>query len=269
MESVFVPFFYGGITVITETSKQDAVALLLASIKNYTLNPFGWDARTSRYVYTSAFCPSEQLPVGAVLEPVIRTSDWNLGEDGMLTVNSRGCLILNSRNLLTLDMDHGDRRYDKWAVRDTQQVVHYLHDLAALDADRARGQVIVEGQKPEPLPFLWSQQTWKVYSTQGGTRVICTSMPFPLNTRDNVHEFLTLSRFLGVDPIYAEKCCEQQCYRARLSPKYNGDEPVCSHVATSWKDTAPHPDVAEQLGLHDDFTSFQWALASIPYTCEV
>lgn len=248
--------FIGDIKMTTKTETTGRVATLLDSLKNFQWSKRGYDDRNQQYVYCSPLCPAEQMPIGTVLEPVVRSSEWDLGGAGVLTVNHDGRLILNSRNLLTLDMDNGDRRYNKWAVRDTQQVIHFFHDIAALDEERRRGQLVIEGIEPEPLPFLWAEQIWKVYSTQGGTRVICTSLPFSLGTHENAAEFMALCRFLGVDPIYAEKCREQQCYRARLSPKYSGDNPVCNHVATLWRDEPPHPALRAQIELHDEVTSY-------------
>lgn len=251
------------------TEKNDnRVRALLANLKLYQWERRSFDTRTQQYIYCSPFCPPEQRPAGTTLEPVLRTSDWDLGDDAVLTVNSANRLVMNSRNLMILDMDRGEYRFNKWAVRDSQQVIDYLHDLRALDSERLQSRLFIDGVEPDPLPFLWSEQTWKIYSTQGGVRVICTSMPFPLTSFDSAQEFIKLCRFLGVDPIYAEKCREQQCYRARLTPKYAGDEPVCEHVITLWKDEPPLAELAGQVELHDDVTGYNSRLSVAVPECE-
>lgn len=242
---------------MTMTEKNDnPVRALLATLKLYQRYKRSFDPRTQQYIYCSPFCPPEQRPAGTTVEPVLRTAEWDLGDDSVLTVNSANRLIMNTRNMMVLDMDRGEYRFDKWTVRDSQQVIDYLHDLRALDNERLKSRLFVEGVEPEPLPFLWSEQTWKFYSTQGGVRVICISMPFPLTSFESAQEFIKLCRFLGVDPIYAEKYREQRCYRARLTPKYSNDEPVCEHLVTLWKDEPPHAELAAQLELHDDVTSY-------------
>ena len=67
-------------------------------------------------------------------------------------------------------------------------------------------------------------------------------------------------RFLRGDPNYIELCRVQKCYRARLTPKpwRDNGEPahVCrlEQVQSLFGPDEVHPDLKEQLRLHDEVT---------------
>ncbi len=63
------------------------------------------------------------------------------------------------------------------------------------------------GEHPE-----WA---FRVYRTPAGLRVLVTHRPFDPN-EPAVRELFAA---LGVDPVYARMCLNQQCFRARVSPK--------------------------------------------------
>lgn len=103
-----------------------------------------------------------------------------------------------------------------------------------------------------------ADQTYRVYRTHSGCRIICTSMTF--DRKDTIKDFLgdRLLRFLQADPKYAALCQQQRSYRARLTPKpwrVSSEEPnhVCDFVTTIGSGEV-HPDLVEQLRLHDEMT---------------
>lgn len=65
--------------------------------------------------------------------------------------------------------------------------------------------------------FAAERPEWafRVYRTPAGLRVLVTHRPFDPND-PAVRE---LFADLGVDPVYARMCLNQQCFRARVSPK--------------------------------------------------
>lgn len=65
--------------------------------------------------------------------------------------------------------------------------------------------------------FLAKFPEWnlRIYQTPAGLRVLATQRTF-LPSDPAVFEFY---RALGVDPIYVRMCVNQQCFRARVSPK--------------------------------------------------
>lgn len=239
--------------IITKIEKRNQVRTLLDEFLKYNMNKAGMIE--DQYLYWSPFCPKEQIPVGAHLEPVVVAAGWDLDHNHVLTCNMGNNLILNSKSLLILDIDFGDRRLNKWcAHRNLQDVIDCFQDLAALDAHRTPSPLATDDPLQDILrddqpTFLWSQQTWRLYATPNGCRAVCTSMPFPLDWRA-AQEFRSLAKFLGADPLYCQKCIEQKCYRARLTSK-RLDAVAASFAAGLWGRPVVHPDLQAVLALHD------------------
>ncbi len=197
-------------------------------------------------------------------EPVLDTAGaYQLGS-ASLTVNSRGAVCLNSRNLFIADID-GD--LDDGALLGKYSWMSPLEcifeSLSILDE--------LAGSDFKP-------QSYRIYTTYAGYRVICTSKPIEVNTLS-----LSLLRFLWSDPRYAVMCERDRNFRARLTPKAHRvlktDEDVCAIPAMrsvydsiddwfvcervgwfrdgfGWYENADdeviHPDLVEQLRVHDD-----------------
>lgn len=197
-------------------------------------------------------------------EPVVDTDgSYQLGT-ASLTVNSRGALCLNSSNLFIADID-GD--LDDGALLGKYPWLSPLdcifHSLSLMDA--------IAGSD-------FKAQSYRVYTTYAGYRVICTSKPIEVNILS-----LSLLRFLWSDPRYAVMCERDHNFRARLTPKacrvLGADEDVCAGPALQsvydevdewfvcervgwfrdgfgWYNNANeediHPDLVEQLRVHDD-----------------
>lgn len=224
-------------------NQDNLVTTLLETADKYKQQKLGCDEHGD-YVYWSPFCPPQQIPVGAHLEPVVPVdAEWGLNANVILTINHYNALVLNSKNLLMVDVDFGVARLNKWKCGGLQHLMHYMQDLAYLDGNNTENR--------------WSDQTWRVYTTANGARVICTSKPFPLEDRQNCIAFGRLCGFLQGDPLYCQKCMEQKCYRARLTPKaHEYDRPVCCYGGTLWEEREAHPDLVRQLALHDAVTSY-------------
>jgi hypothetical protein len=185
-------------------------------------------------------------------EPIVPIDDlFDLGE-GSATVNKYNAIILDSRNLFIADIDFGDPRLSCFAtVADTDEVLANLASLSELDDDLARN---YEGDEVVEL----ASQSYRVYRTHSGCRVICTSISF--DRIDSNRGFLgdRLLRWLKADPKYVELCIRQRSYRARLSPKpwrVSDDQPnhVCDLIATIGSGLV-HPDLGEQIRLHDELS---------------
>jgi hypothetical protein len=198
-------------------------------------------------------------------EPIISAERlYGLG-DAHLTVNAYGALCLNSNDLFIVDIDghlDGGQLLGKYPWLSTIdcicQALSVLDQLAGSD---------------------FMQQFYRVYNTCAGYRVICTSKPMKVNTLS-----LSLMRFLYADPRYAAMCERDKNYRARLSPKPHrvlgegkhlfeiaamrsvydviDDWFICHRAGwflngVGWYDSSGeevvHPDLIEQLRVHDDF----------------
>lgn len=172
-----------------------------------------------------------------------------------LTVNRYNAVVLNSRNMLIIDIDFGDERLNRFAgARDEEDVIAALKSLAGLDSCMQR-----EHRAEEKI----ANHSYRVYRTHSGCRVICTSKCFPNESEGYLAKRLML--FLKADRQYIDLCDIQRCYRARLTPKpWRCNEypaHVCNLVATVGSGDV-HPALEEQLSVHDEMTFNAGALAS-------
>ena len=106
------------------------------------------------------------------LEPVLPPDGiWSVEpNDAWLTVNSYNAVVLNSRNMFIADIDFGDPRLEKnVGCENVCDVLRSLEEISILD----------EHYKYELRKF--SSQTYRVYHTHSGCRVICTSTVWPLD----------------------------------------------------------------------------------------
>jgi hypothetical protein len=164
-------------------------------------------------------------------------------EQAWLTVNHYNALVLNTRNMLIADIDFGDRRLNRFAGAETcEEVLANLAELSLLD------------EYHDANGFYFSEQTYLVYRTHSGCRVICSSACIPLQQMGWAAE--RFMRFLGTDPDYIQLCGIQKCYRAKLTPKPWRCEDV-SHVCTfegKQGNSDVHAALEDQLRLHDELT---------------
>jgi hypothetical protein len=116
-----------------------------------------------------------------------------------------------------------------------------------------------------------AEQSYRVYRTHSGFRLICSSLP--MDRRDAGMKALSHCwlRFLGADPRYIRLCQERDNYRARLTAKPSRVEgqdgfksvwDLMEGLCVAFFDDACrpsgefgadiHPDLAEQIRLHDE-----------------
>jgi hypothetical protein len=136
-----------------------------------------------------------------IAEPVLHEVCHAGQQQAIITRNRYNCLILNTKNLLIVDVDLGDPNstdYPDCAVS-CQIAISQQQAIAALEA-------IVQ---------QFPQLSFRVYRTRNGLRYLCTTRPFdPLD-----HTTHRLMQNLYVDPLYARLCKFQATFRARLTPK--------------------------------------------------
>lgn len=180
------------------------------------------------------------------------------GDNAWLTVNQYNALVLNTRNMLIADIDCGDPRLNRFAgAKDCGELCKNLGELHLLDKDMnpfLNGLIDPDLCDEKELfdDFNFADQSYRVYRTHSGWRVICTSIALPWKW--TAHRLL---HFMRSDPNYIRLCDIQKCYRARLTPKPWRDkgEPtcVCVIVHTEGEEKVA-PELEEQLRLHDEMT---------------
>ena len=138
-------------------------------------------------------------PDRAIVEPVLeRLDDPSAAgrELARLTRNSYLATVLNAYDVMFVDVDtHADT-----SNAPEEKPVAETEALAALDTLCA--------ERPDLV--------FRVYATRGGLRYLCTSRRFAPRSPESAD----ILRRLRSDPRYARLCRVQNCYRARLTPKY-------------------------------------------------
>lgn len=223
--------------------------------------------RAKQFYHTKIYVPGQKNYVDGILHEPSGMSEYRHGKDepivcpdgvydlesdsAWLTVNNYNALVLNTRNMLIADIDFGDARLNRFAgAKDCEDVMANIHGL-----DRLDGEYGWDFEHLHYRPLAFAQQSYRVYQTHSGCRVICTSLALPWEEMG--WAATCFMRFLRSDPNYMELCGVQKCYRARLTPKpwRDNGEPV--HVC-ELVDTIGPPNVSwelrEQLAVHDDLT---------------
>src|SRR5262249_40259887 len=151
-------------------------------------------------------------------EPLVvvpRKDIFPLPEGVSVQISWYNSLVLASKNMFAADLD------GKGGLAELEKL-HLIDRMTGAD---------------------FSAQTYRIYRTRKGHRVICTSTPLPWGGKAEA-----LLEYLGSDQSYTRMCGEQRGYRMRLTPKYwRGDSKlnhVCDLLATVGPVDHVHPDLA-------------------------
>lgn len=135
-----------------------------------------------------------------------RSSDGTLC--GVVTRNSYGCRVLNTSNLMFVDVDAPEAKESGWLAG--------LFGFRKPDHKRnpdAFGTELMARIKD------WVQQHpdwgWRVYRTAAGYRLMATHQP----CSSDAIACKPVFDFFRADPLYQTLCAAQKCFRARLTPK--------------------------------------------------
>lgn len=140
-------------------------------------------------------------------EPILREVTSSNGESvAVITRNAYGSLILNTANVMFVDVDLPEPKPSGgWWQR-------LFGQPAAAHPNHARERVLA-------LAAAWTERNpgwgWRVYRTRAGLRLLATHTLFDPAAPATEQVFEAMS----ADPLYRRLCRTQKCFRARLSPK--------------------------------------------------
>ena len=137
-------------------------------------------------------------------QPICEEVRETIDERNMVTRNRYGALVLNSEELLFLDVDFVPRPFGEFFRR--------LFGAPPSDS-RDRLLARIENLRRKPL---YREVGIRVYQTKAGFRLLLAKPG--LRTLDSP-EMDRIFRDFNADWLYAELCRKQQCFRARLTPK--------------------------------------------------
>lgn len=137
-----------------------------------------------------------------LLEPVLR--EFQTDGDGpaaVVTRNAYGSVVLNTRDLMFVDIDKEDGQ--------STGIASGIRLL--FGGSRSAHTVFADIQSVAERNNL----TGRVYKTAAGYRVLITNAAFQAGSRESED----LLRQFGADPLYIRLCRMQESFRARLTPK--------------------------------------------------
>lgn len=137
---------------------------------------------------------------------------WTNGDGdtiAMITRNAYGCEIINTSNIMFVDIDFPAQ--SRWSIATTllRSLFRGRHHSADHDPEAtamARIRTMIEAD---------SRCGVRIYRTRRGLRYLMTHA----TASPNADITLGAMSALGADPLYIRLCKVQQCFRARLTPK--------------------------------------------------
>jgi hypothetical protein len=191
-------------------------------------------------------------------EPVIQElRDASGGLSGVITRNAYGALVLNTRDLMFVDIDReGSPAPVAAAVQDiAQELISGLSSLFGKPKPPTPPPVQPPVQPPAQHGFVMdsvvteiqrvaerNNLSVRIYKTAAGYRVLIFNMRFdPSSTQSE-----TLLREFGSDALYIRLCKMQESFRARLTPK-------------PWRLGMPQPPVSFPFeGANEEARFYEW-----------
>jgi hypothetical protein len=179
-------------------------------------------------------------------EPVIQNlADASGGVAGVITRNAYGALVMNSRDMMFIDIDReGSAAPGGPAPVAGQDVVQDIANELAAGIASLFGKPKVAGLPPTPAPMPQAQAadpvvagmqdvaarhglSLRIYKTAAGYRGLVFNRRFDPSSSETE----ALLREFGSDQLYIRLCKMQESFRARLTPKpwrLNLNEPPVS-----------------------------------------
>lgn len=123
------------------------------------------------------------------------------GPAAVVTRNAYGAVVLNTRDLMFVDIDKEDKQ--------STGIASGIRSL--FGGSQSAHTVLADIQGVAERNHL----TGRVYKTAAGSRVLITNAAFQAGS----HQTEDLLRQFGADPLYIRLCRMQESFRARLTPK--------------------------------------------------
>jgi hypothetical protein len=125
-----------------------------------------------------------------------------------ITRNRYGCLVLNTADLMFVDVDAPEAKESGWlaGLFGLRKPDHTRDPDAFMNTLMARVNDWVG---------RWPGWGWRIYRTAAGVRLLATHEAFTANASMTQTAF----EVFEADPLYRKLCATQKCFRARLTPK--------------------------------------------------
>ena len=160
-------------------------------------------------------------------EPIVREFlDPSGATRAAVTRNAYGALVLNTRDMMFIDIDREETPTSAPAAESVQAVADLLTSGLRSLFGKSAPSALPPPPPPPPAPVSdvpaeivaiieRHQLSIRVYKTAAGYRLLVTDARY---TPDDPRAQALLQQF-GSDPLYVRLCSMQQSFRARLTPK--------------------------------------------------
>lgn len=132
-----------------------------------------------------------------IIEEIIDEIDSN----NIVTRNRYGALVLNSDNLMFIDVDDYPKTYNILGI--------------IFGKKKTKKENILAGIEKTITKFGHENLGFRIYETFKGYRIIVTGKKFNAQSKESAD----LMNAFYADRLYQMLCKKQNCYRARLTPK--------------------------------------------------
>jgi hypothetical protein len=180
-----------------------AIRLLERAEKLYRQNWAVIDPTKAQRLPGDYICPDPKRAYESGAEPMLSVEGlYRLDRHAILTVNDYDAVVLNTSNMLIADVDFEDPQFSEHGrgALSTADVLGNLRDLSKLDR-------YMREKYHEETDF--ASQSYRVYETCNGCRVICTSTPIINPSTDwtcTGYFWDLFMRFMQSDPEYIALC---------------------------------------------------------------
>lgn len=170
---------WGGSNTSLDDARKQARTALDSLVQRVASASF----RRDDYSYSMRDVPEELIKV--------------ISENAGITRNGKGCLVLNTADAMFVDIDISGPGF-----------------FARLFGATREGEEKKYIAKLKEYLLQNPEAGARIYRTRGGLRYLFTHAPQPVDDAA-----IALLRQLGSDKLYVQLCRNQNCYRARLTPK--------------------------------------------------
>jgi len=166
----------------------------------------GWLAQRTKMPLQQRYGYGDDRPLCEEVVREFRAPEGTLR--AAITRNSYGCLVLNTADLVFVDVDAPEARESGWLAG----LFGFRKPDHTRDPDAFMNTLMT---RVNDWVGRWPTWGWRVYRTAAGVRLLATHEPF---APDHVM-CRTAFEVFEADPLYRKLCATQKCFRARLTPK--------------------------------------------------
>lgn len=165
-----------------------------------------WLARGGKSASAQRYGYSDGRPLREEVLREFRSPEGTLR--AAVTRNSYGCLVLNTTDLMFVDVDAPEAKESSFLAG----LFGFGKPAKGRQPEEFSNQVMA---RVNDWVSRWPNWGWRVYRTRAGIRLLATHQP--IVSDDALCR--TAFEVFEADPLYRKLCATQKCFRARLTPK--------------------------------------------------